>query len=271
MTSTVPTARVVSADYVPTVSQSEILSDAVAKIIRNSGELQRIGVDPSKIEAPSDVAKMLDDAAAHIERNIDPRAARTITFDEQKQLAAETGMTVEQLLSRHPGENWNAERSIAARSLLKDSQTNVMNLALNAAQGDTDYLAQFAKGLAQHQAVVDQVRGVASEAGRALGSYRIREADLPALKITNAFAQLPAESLQKAAKLLSKIDPNDDFQVNEFISELKPSTPAEKVFEYFRNSLLSGPHTIAVKGASEFGMLALEATSKAVRGGLAGC
>lgn len=264
----VPTARIVSPDHIPDASQSEILSEAVQRIFNNSGELQRLGLDPSRIESPQDVTTMLNTAAAHIERNIDPRVGRVISFDAQKQLAADLNMDVTDLLKRESGEAWNAERLVAARAMLKASQTNVMNSARLAAMGDTDYQAEFARNLAQHQAILDNFAGARAEAGRALGSFNIREAQLPQAKITNALAGLPQESLAKAAQLLSKIDPSDERQVNEFVQEIKPASTPDKVFEYFRNALLSGPHTIAVKAASEATMMTLEAASKIMRGGI---
>lgn len=266
---TVPTARIVSDDYVPIVSQSEILSETVQRMLNNSRELQKLGLDTGKIESRQDVATMLDQAGQHIERNLDPRVGRTISFDAQKQLASELGMDVEDLLARKSGEAWNAEKAVAARALLRASQTRVMNLALNAAQGDEAYQQEFSKALAQHQELMSTVRGVAAEAGRALGSFRIKESELPQLKISDAFSKLSPDALTKAAQLLSKIDPNNTRQVNEFVEKIRPSTTPEKIFEYYRNALLSSPKTVTVKAASEAAMMALETTKKAVAGGLA--
>jgi hypothetical protein len=261
-------ARTVSEDHIPVVSKDEVLSEAVTRMVANSKELQKIGVDPEKIESRGDVQKMLDDSAAHIQQNLDPRVGATITFDAQKQLATELNTTVEDLLARKSGQAYNAEQAIAARALVKDSQTRVMNLARIAAMGDEDYQAQFAKALAQHQEIVNTVKGAAAEAGRALGSFRINEADLPQLKITDAFAKLPTEALTKAAQLLSKIDPEDTRQVNKFIEQIKPASTLDKIFEYYRNALLSSPKTVTVKGASEVAMMALEATKKVVAAGI---
>ncbi len=67
---------------------------------------------------------MLHQAADHIRKNIDPRASVTLTFNVQKQLASELGMTVEDLLARKSGQAPNAEQAIAARALLNDSGLN---------------------------------------------------------------------------------------------------------------------------------------------------
>jgi hypothetical protein len=262
------TARVVSDEALPVVSRSEIVNEAIQRVVNNSDELKRLGLDPEKIQSREDVPAMLNSVADKIKGHMDPRVGATITFDAQKALANDLNINVEDLLARKSGAAANAETAIAARALLKDSQTRVMNLARLAAMGDSDYQAKFAEALAQHQAVTDSVRGMAAEAGRALGSFRISEADLPDEKISDAFANLPKDSLQEAAKLLSKIDPNDTHQINSFIEQIKPASTGDKVFEYYRNALLSSPKTVIVKTASEVAMLGLEAMKKFVVSGL---
>jgi hypothetical protein len=267
-TKTVPTARIVSDDHLPVASKTEIVNEAVQRVFDNSRELQKLGLDPEKIESGADVGAMLNSVAGKIKANLDPRVGSTITFDAQKALASDLNLNVEDLLGRNSGTAVNAETAVAARALLKDSQTNVMNLARLAATGDEHYQTKFAESLAQHQAITESVKGMAAEAGRALGSFRIAEADLPQKKITDLFSKLDPAALTKAAQLLSKIDPNDVPQVNNFIEQLKPSSTADKVFEYYRNALLSSPKTVTVKAASEIGMMALEAAKKVVVGGL---
>jgi hypothetical protein len=265
---TVPTARVVSDDHIPVVSKSEIVTEQIQRVVDNSRELQKLGLDPEKIQGRGDVPAMLNDVAGKIQANLDPRVGSVIGFDAQKALANDLDMDVEDLLARKSGGAANAETAIAARALLKDSQTRVMNFARLAAMGDSDYQAKFAESLAQHQAITESVKGMAAEAGRALGSFRIAEADLPAKKISDLFAKLDPDALTKAAQLLSKVDENDTRQVNSFIEQIKPSSTADAVFEYYRNALLSSPKTVTVKAASEIGMMALEATKKLVVSGI---
>lgn len=265
---TVPTARIVSDDHIPVVSRTEVLNEAVLRMVDNSRELQRLGLDPEKIQGRDDVPAMLNSVADQIKANLDPRVGATITFDAQKALAKDLNLDVEDLLARRSGAAANAESAIAARALLKDSVTRTMNFARLAAMGDSDYQAKFAQALAQHQAILESVKGMAAEAGRALGSFRIQESDLPALKISDAFSKLTPEALQKAAELASKIDPSNVREVNQFVEQIKPSSTADKVFEYYRNALLSSPKTVIVKTASEAAMMGLEAAKKFVASGL---
>jgi hypothetical protein len=265
---TVPTARVVTDSYIPVASRTAALAETVQRIIDNSGELQRLGLDPARIQEPADVQKMLEDVTPYIKTGLDPRVGSVIGFDAQKQGALETGMTESDLFGRMSGEAFSAEKAIAARSLLNLSQNRVLDFAKAVTDGAEDARTKFTTALAQHQAVLDQVKGVAAEAGRALGSFRIKESELPHLKIADVFSKLPDESIDKAAQLLSKIDPNDTRQVNDFIQQIKPSSTPEKIFEAYRNGLLSGPQTLVVKSASEIGMVALETMKKVVAGGL---
>ena len=261
-------AGIVSDDHLPTVSKTEVLNEAVQRTVENSRELQRLGLDPERIRSRDDVPAILESVADKIKANLDPRVGATITFDAQKALAADLNIDIEDLLTRKSGAAANAETAIAARALLKDSATRVMNVARIAAMGDSDYQAKFAETMAQHQAIIESVKGIAAEAGRALGSFRIKEADLPALKISDLFSKLSPDALTKAAQLLSKLDPNDTRGVNNFIEQLKPASSADKIWEYYRNALLSSPHTVLVKSASEVAMMALEATKKVVAGGI---
>ena len=260
---TADSARVVSPDYVPAVSTDQVLAQRIQQIVNNSGEMQRLGVDPAQIKTPEDIDGMLTRLTDNIRFNADPRLA-TITFESQKQLAADLGMSVEDLLARKSGTAFNAEQAIASRALLQSSSDRVISLA---AQADNPAsLKDFTDALAQHQAVMDSVQGATAEAGRALGSFRIKQ--LPQTKITNALAGLSESAQAEAAKLLSKLDVNDQRAVNDFVSKIKPATTGDKVFEYYRNALLSSPHIVAVKAASEASMMALEATKKVVAAGV---
>ena len=102
-------ARVVTDSHIPVVSQDAVLNQALQTIVNNSGELQRIGLDPSQITKVGDIDAALQIASDHIKSNLDPRAYDPITFEGQKALAADLGMSVEDLLSRKGGEAFNAE------------------------------------------------------------------------------------------------------------------------------------------------------------------
>lgn len=257
----VPTARIVSDDHVPVVSHSEMLAEQIQQMVNNSEELSKLGIDPAAINTPADVDAMLEKAADHIQSNLDPRASAVIGFEEQKQLASELGMAVEDLLSRESGQAFNAEQAVAARALLNASGLRTLQIARNAVAD-----ADLPRALAQHQSILNAVKGMAAESGRSLGSFNIE--DLPSTKISDVMSKLSGKPLAKATELLSKLDIDNPRQVNEFIEKITPASTADKIFEFYRNSLLSGPATVIKKGVSEATMLALETTKKAVAAGL---
>ena len=262
-------ARVVSDDHVPVVSRDSILADGVQRIIDNSDALKRAGVDPATIQTRGDIDAALARASDHIKSNLDPRAEAVITLEGQRALASDLGMTVEDLIARRQGQAFNAEELVAARALLKASNDAVISRAKDAAAGGD--LDAFTRSLSTHKALQEQVAGVRAESGRALGSFRIDQSDLPQSKIADVMAKLPEKTQAAAAKLIARLDPTDPAsvrRVNEFVEQIKPSTTLDKLFEYYRNSLLSSPHTIIVKTASEAAMAAMEATKKLVAAGL---
>ena len=267
-----PSARVVSANYLPVVAHDAVLAEATHNIISNSDELQRAGVDVTKVTKPSDIDAVLQRASDVIKSGLDERAEATITFQAQTQLAADLGMSVEQLLSRKTGEAFNTEQALAARALLVQSSRHVLALARLATQsGDSASLEAATTAIAQHQAIQEKVAGITAEAGRALGGFNIGKAALPEAKVANVLSKLSPEARAEAVRLLSKYDATDPQTVRklgQFVAGVKPATTMDKLFEYYRNSLLSSPHTIIVKTASEASMAALEAMKKVVAGGI---
>jgi hypothetical protein len=267
-----PAARVVADGHIPVVVHDAVQSQAIQNVLNNSDELQRAGVDISAIKTNRDVDAVLQRASDVIKSGLDPRAGATITFEAQKQLAADLNMAVEELLARRGGQAFNTEEALAARALLAQSAKHVVTLAKVAAEsGDSASLNNATTALAQHQAIQETVAGITAEAGRALGGFRIDKASLPEVKIANVLSRLSPEARAEAVRLLSNLDPTDPSnvrRVNQFAEKIKPSTTLDKLFEYYRNSLLSSPHTIIVKTASEISMVAMEAMKKAVAGGI---
>src|SRR5216683_803130 len=146
--------RVVTDEHVPVVTKSEVLAERIQRMVDNSEELAKIGLDPAKITTVDDVQAQLEKAADHLKQNLDPRVTDTLTFDMQRKLAGELGMSVEDLLSRKSGASFNAEEVTAARSLLKASQTRVLDLARKAASGEVEPRA-MTDALAQHKGILD--------------------------------------------------------------------------------------------------------------------
>src|SRR5437660_2588216 len=262
--------RVVTDEHVPVVTKSEVLAERIQRIVDNSEELQKIGIARERIKTVDDIQAQLEKAADHLKQNLDPRVTDTLTFDMQKKLASELGMSAEDLLSRKSGTSFSAEEVTAARSLLKASQGRVLDLARKAASGEVEPRA-MTDALAQHKGILDVVRGqVAREAGRALGAWRIAAEDLPSARIADLLSKLSPDQQQHAAELIAKTDPSNPAALNKLVSELTPSSNWDKLFEAWQNSLLSSPKTGIIKAASDVTMLFLNSISKTVAGALGG-
>jgi hypothetical protein len=178
-------------------------------------------------------------------------------------------MSAEDLIVRGDGRAYNAEQLIAARSTLKASADYVIAKAKAAAAGGDS--AEFTGALSAHQRMQEQFAAARAESGRALGSFRIADKELPQTKIVDILARASEKVKAKAAEYISRIDPSDPQAVrvlSRMVAEAKPSTSMEKLFELYRNSLLSSPHTIVVKSASEASMIAMESLKKAVASGI---
>lgn len=304
-----PIAKVVSDDYIPTISKDKILAAAAQRIVNNSPIISGM-IDPAKLQTPEDIGEALGQVEDHVTRNLDPRVGVRISLDAQKALAADLNMPVEDLLAKHSGVAYHAEQSLAARSLLRSSALDLQNLAKQAAAGDAAARSKWAFAAARHLEIENQVLGIRSEAGRGLGSWRVNTLDLPEVQIGSALAktdpallaqvqkvtgkldpsapdyaakanqvlrlvqatqELKPETLTKAAQLIAKLDPTEPGfigKIGKITSELKPSTTQDKVFEVYRNGLLSSPATVIKKSASEATMMMLETTKKAMQGGI---
>ena len=267
-----PRARVVSDSYVPVVSSDEVLAESVNKIIDNSTELLRAGVDPSAIRTHEDIDAALQIASDHIKPNLDPRAYATITLDGQRQLAADLGMSAEDVIAKGQGRAYNAEQLVAARSILKASSDYIIKAAkAAAASGDN---AEFTRALSTHQLLQEKFAAARAEAGRALGSFRIGNQDLPQTKIVDILSKLPDKVKDQAARMISRVDPADPQSVralNQMVAKVTPHTNLEKLFEAYQSAwLLSSPHTLIVKSSSEIAMAAMETMKKAVASGISG-
>lgn len=258
------------ASTVPVVSKEDVLNSAITKTLQVESALKNAGIDPSTIRTANDVSKMLDDARSLVASQLDPRVTATIGFSAQKQLAESLDMSTDELLQRQSGTAFNAEQAIASRAILQSSQQNLLDAAKAAANGGKPEMDTAMRALAQHVLIRDQVSGVASEAGRALGSFRNDQ--LPdsraTIALTKAFNTMNPAAKQKAIQMLAKLDTSDERAVNRFVAEISPSTPADKIYELYVNSLLSSPHVVLVKATSEAMTMALETMRQGVAGAM---
>jgi hypothetical protein len=188
----------------------------------------------------------------------------------QRQLAQESGLSFSDLISREQGETWSTERTIAARMLSAQNGKVMFDLAraADADPGNPDALQKFGTAAAIQAEVKSRVLGLRSEAGRTLGGFRVQVSpeDYANMKLSDIVADLPKDKLSYAAKLISSLDtssPNYIKTVNGISAELAENGPADKFWEFYKNSLLSSPSTIIKKSVSELLLGVLTGMKKA--------
>lgn len=254
-------ASVVEGAVKPAASIAEAtsrLEKAAATAPKASGLVLQGGPKPAgelvpglgRVDTSSQARKLIEDVAASNKVQIDEARRGVITLEETKRLADDLGMTPEDLLKRHKGEAFNAETALAARQVLVTSAEKTWEAAKGMATGKTS-LSDFAESLARHVDIQAEVSGVAAEAGRALGSFRIPAGATKEKILEIVNKSLGGEEIAKdVAERLAKLDPTDIRSVNIFLRDISKAGTRDKVFEAWMNGLLSGPQTHVVNALS---------------------
>lgn len=210
----------------------------------------------SRLNAPDDIKEMLKDVANKAEGFMSER--RGIVSNEQTAaLAAELGMTAEELMQRDTGTAFNAQQIFAARVMLLKSAERLKKLAREARTSNSlSTLAEFQKAVTRHRAIQEQVAGMTAEAGRALQQFNMIAAkdSLRAMdmllngvrdKKASRGAKLggPNEEARELADMISDMD--DPAKLGKFIADMQKATVWDMIREAWINGLLSGPRTHA--------------------------
>jgi len=216
------------------------------------GIIDRVGnIRVDKLGSRQDIAQALSTVSARF-GGFDAARRGRISQGETEALAADLGMTADDLLKRRRGQALNAEQALAARAVLAKSGDELMRLA-RAAQGGTDEaVAAFRAGLVRHAAIQEQVEGATAEAGRALAQFRMdAKGDLARGRMLKAILDSGGgrDRIQDVADRIIELDKQPG-AANKFARDiLKPGAWA-KFQEYWINALLSGPRTHATNMGS---------------------
>lgn len=247
---------------------TSIPQDVQTRIDANTQALRNLA-NPERINSTEDVAKVLQDASAKLARNTDPRITEALSVPLRQALARELGLTEDELLSTPIGQAQNAETVEAARQLLSNSRTNVLQAAQDA-RSDPAKLDDFLTTLARHNEISGVVRGqVAREAGRALQAFNGENAS-QARTIDEAVRDLsamPEDAKRQAAFRFAMLDPNEPGAMERFAREVKPATTADKLYEGWMNSILTSA-AVPAKIAGDLSMQVLGMAAKPIAGAL---
>jgi endonuclease YncB( thermonuclease family) len=204
-----------------------------------------------KLDSPQAIKRAL----VHTEQRaggFDAATRGRITQAETKSLAAELGMTADDLLKRRKGQAFNAEEALAARQLLARSGTDLVNMAKRMARVDNpgdEMEAAFREAWLRHAAIQEQVSGMTAEAGRLLQQFRMTAdgRDARALSVLG-------EGLGGATRAKDVADRIVDLErvgtspgeINKFALASLAARGKDKFIELYINSLLSNPGTHVV-------------------------
>ena len=221
---------------------------AGSQVVKTNGPKYAGNINLDRIETSGDIESVIETTADNFEGLLEGARRGTVKDEQLIQLASDLNMSVEDLLSRRPGELWNAEKILAARQLMLASATKVRNAAIDASRSSSDAdLVSLKDAFNVHVGIQEQVAGLAAEAGRALRQFRL----MPGMNMDETlFSAGGRKNLQEIADMISVIEPNDLANFNKTIKVANDPTMTDKFFEYWINGLLSGYKTHAVNAAS---------------------
>ncbi len=205
-----------------------------------------------KLDSPQSIARALVQTD-RVAGGFDAARRGRITQAETKSLAAELGMTADQLLKRRKGQAFNAEEALAARQILARSATDLVNMArrVSRVENPGDELeAAFRAAWLRHAAIQEQVAGMTAEAGRLLQQFRMTADSRDAHRLLASLG----DSLGGVRRLKETAERIVDLEnigttpagINQFALRSLLPRWRDKAIELYINSLLSGPQTHAV-------------------------
>lgn len=211
------------------------------------GIIDRVGnIRVDKLGSRQDIAQALKTVSDRF-GGFDAARRGRISQGETEALAADLGMTADDLLKRRRGQALNAEQALAARAVLAKSGDELMRLARAAKGGSDEAVAAFRAGLVRHAAIQEQVEGATAEAGRALAQFRMdAKGELARGRMLKAVLEGGGGRgrIEDIAEKILELD-KEPGAANKFARDvLKPGAWA-KFQEYWINALLSGPRTHA--------------------------
>ncbi|WP_203309613.1 hypothetical protein [Sphingomonas beigongshangi] len=205
-----------------------------------------------KLDSPQEIKRALTQTD-QIAGGFDAARRGRITQAETQNLAADLGMTADDLLKRRKGQAFNAEEALAARQLLARSGADLVNMAKRIARVQTpgdEMEAAFRKAWLRHAAIQEQVSGMTAEAGRLLQQFRMTADSRDVSQVLSSLG----ETLGGTARMKEVAERIVDLEnvgttpagINQFaLRSLLPKW-RDKAIELYINSLLSGPQTHAV-------------------------
>jgi endonuclease YncB( thermonuclease family) len=211
-------------------------------------------INLAKLETPQDISRALVQMNNRV--GFDAATRGRVTHAETERLAADIGMTADDLLKRRNGQALNAEEALAARQILAKSGNELVNLARKIQRverpGDEE-AAAFQRALVRHAAIQEQVAGMTAEAGRALSQFRMMASSraVPGEVLSGIVdAGGGPKRVKESAELILEAIEDTPGRFNTVVRKAASPRFSDKLAELYINNLLSGPQTHVVNAIS---------------------
>ena len=226
--------------------------------VRAATDVGPVYINWGRINTADDVQAIMRDMADAFRPQINEARRGIQTNEETARLAAQLGVSVEDILSRQAGSTWNAETALAARQLYTASGEQLVQAARAAASGGELEQAAFRRMMATHYAIQAQVLAARTETARALQAWSIpagssRE-QLQAIQqlIEGSGGSAATQAMARRLALLADNLPPDQLApaMAAFTRRGALGASLEAVQEVWINALLSSPTTHVVNVTS---------------------
>ena len=230
---------------------SEVVNRSL-EALKKTGSAEGVDFNLSRMETTDQLNNLIDEVSEIYKTPIDKAKGGVETFSDTQakaDMSRRMGFDVEEVLGRQKGEIWPAHKIKAARDIFVSEleKTDDLARAIKGGENTSENMINFRRQLAVVSAVQSQIKGVQTEAARALSQYRMT-------------AKSPMEAQINIGDLIEKtggIDANQQL-VDAYINAIENGAPdaaatfarnAEQItgfdmlYESWINSLLGSPTT----------------------------
>ena len=231
-------------------------------------------INLNKIGSPDDVKDIIQNAADLQSLSIKEAQRGIQSHAATQDLADKMGIGVNEILMRNQGQPYNAEYSVAARKVWAASGENLTAMAQRASSPTASVVDQFnfRRALAVHAAIQNEVIGARTETARALNAWKIpvgsgeeQAKGIQAL-MEQAGGALPTQKFAAAIAQASEAGTLNEQGVALLARKGWGATSADAFNKLYQFSLLSGPHSMAVKTLGDAYIAATTPIERAIAG-----
>lgn len=199
-----------------------------------------VNLNIDKLETSESVRELAQDIGKLYFKPIQAQKRGTVSWKNTNKLAQELGMSEEELLKTEIGRTFNASQIQAARQIHQKALENARNLSNIAMQNNSDEAIALARQAIERASMIQKsLSGLEAEAGRALNILKSKTWETKAWD--KALAEIGGRDVsEEVIKRFASISKNDKQAMLKFLANVNKATTADKVYELWLNSILSG-------------------------------